>query len=419
VNSPELTGPVPDFSRAKNLYECEFLPSNMCYLDAYVPELHKSAYCDFRALPECEGISIVQDCAIVADWLPTVFDPYYCCDGEAVGLTCVNNRIVILDLSSPTAYLIVDGQIPSSIGDLDMLEQLLLQDKDLTGNLPLSLASISSLQTVNISNNKMSGVLPFTPMFELLGLESNLDLSLPSNGTSIGLTTPENDTISAPNIAGITAGVLVVVLLVTAIMLHLVRRKRGIETELELRLIPKYSSSDKQIRLVSMINSGGFGVVWKARYKEETVAIKLLRMDKEKALGKNESSTRNVKKLKMVADEAAIMELMVHDRIVKFVIFEIESLGLVIEYLPLGSLYDHIEKSNGEMSWSDRYQIMLDICEGMEFLHSEEYADGSQKLVLFHQDLKSGNILLKMEGSPPVLRGKITDFGLSCMMLFV
>jgi serine/threonine protein kinase len=112
------------------------------------------------------------------------------------------------------------------------------------------------------------------------------------------------------------------------------------------------------------------------------------------------------------------MELMVHERIVRFIMFEIESLGIVLEYLPLGSLDNYIKKkSKVVMDWADRYQMMIDICEGMEFLHSNVYADGSTKNALFHQDLKSGNVLLCMEGSPPALRGKISDFGLSCKLL--
>jgi serine/threonine protein kinase len=61
--------------------------------------------------------------------------------------------------------------------------------------------------------------------------------------------------------------------------------------------------------------------------------------------------------------------------------------------------------------------MMIDICEGMEFLHSDRFEDGSRRQVLFHQDLKSGNVLLCMEGSPAILSGKICDFGLSCKSL--
>jgi serine/threonine protein kinase len=51
-------------------------------------------------------------------------------------------------------------------------------------------------------------------------------------------------------------------------------------------------------------------------------------------------------------------------------------------------------------------------------LHSNVYPDGRAKQVLFHQDLKSGNVLMCWEGTPASLRGKISDFGLSCKFLF-
>jgi serine/threonine protein kinase len=54
---------------------------------------------------------------------------------------------------------------------------------------------------------------------------------------------------------------------------------------------------------------------------------------------------------------------------------------------------------------------MIDLCAGMEFLHSGTFADGSAKQILFHQDIKSSNILLKFEDNKS--RAKITDFGLS------
>jgi serine/threonine protein kinase len=191
------------------------------------------------------------------------------------------------------------------------------------------------------------------------------------------------------------------------------RRKQGKETNIELQLLPKYSSPSKKIRLIRKLNSGGFGVVWKAIYQGEPVAIKLIKlMDKNE---ENEEDEMGIKILKMVVEEASIMQIMVHDRIAKFIMFEIESFGIVLEYLPLGSLFDHIKKRKGvPMPWTERYQLMVDICKGMEFLHSDRFEDGSRKQVLFHQDLKSGNVLLCMEGSPATLRGKICDFGLSC-----
>jgi hypothetical protein len=409
LNAETLTGQLPDFSHLTSLNECGFAPSQMCHLPHLVPVGSK---CDFSVLPEC-GITVIPDCEILAEWLPDTFDVYFCCRVD--GVTCEEDRIVILDLSKTETKKHIVGIIPKSVGGLYKLKHLYLQGNILEGNLPLSLSNISSLLIVDISNNYLSGVLPFHPSFDLIGLASNWDLSLPfapsiitespteTPDLSQNISTNESD-ISLPLIIGVSAALLLIILLITAVLILLKRRKQGKETEIELRLLPKYSSPNKQIRLMNKINSGGFGVVWKARYKGQTVAIKLIRVDKGSAL----------KVVKMVADESLIMELMVHERMVKFIMFEIESLGIVLEYLPLGSLYNYIRASKGIFPWKDRYQMMLDICEGMEFLHSKVYPDGSTKKVLFHQDLKSGNVLLCMEGTPQTLRGKVSDFGLSC-----
>jgi hypothetical protein len=321
------------------------------------------------------------------------------------------------------------GFIPTEVARLVGLQVLYLQYNSFEGNLPISMSTMSTLQVVDISNNRMSGVLPFFPSFKIIGADLNLNLSIPVEIIEISTTvesptetqTQSLQTVnreegkvgngSTPLVIGVMAGALALIFIFMAVSIHFRRRKQGKETEMELRLLPKYSSRNKKIRLLCMINRGGFGVVWKARYLGEIVAIKLIRMEKYEG-DQSTSSERNVQVAKMVVDEASIMKLMVHERIVRFIIFEVESLGIVLEYLPLGSLYEYIRISKGVIPWTDRYQLMLDICEGMEFLHSSLYADGSKKLVLFHQDLKSGNVLLSMEGN--VLRGKISDFGLSC-----
>jgi hypothetical protein len=417
LNVATLIGPLPDFSLLTRLTECFFMPSELCINPSFVPV---NSECDFSLLPECEMIS---DCAILADWIPQLFDSYKCCQED--GVTCEEDYIVVLDLSSARTETKISGFIPVSIGEFKELKELYLQDNFIGGNLPLSMSNISSLQIVNISNNFLSGELPFIPAFELYGIESNIYLSLPIDlSTSIEMpieTTAQlsqtivygkKDTANVTLIIGLSAIAILVIVLITAVVMILIRRKQGKESEIELRLLPKYSSPNKQIRLIRMVASGGFVVVWKARYKGQTVAIKLIRMDKYE--GKEYDRTRNVKIFTMVVEEASIMELMVHKRIVKYIMFEFESVGIVLEYLPLGSLYDYIQKSKEGIPWTDRYQMMLDICEGMEFLHSNVYADGLTKNVLFHQDLKSGNVLLCMEGSPDTLRGKISDFGLSC-----
>jgi serine/threonine protein kinase len=89
---------------------------------------------------------------------------------------------------------------------------------------------------------------------------------------------------------------------------------------------------------------------------------------------------------------------------------------MILEFMPGGSLLSHIKSQKGKFRWADRLQIMLDICQGMAYLHSPTSEDGSAKLKVYHQDLKSGNVLLttSKEGQ---LRGKIGDFGMAGMFL--
>jgi serine/threonine protein kinase len=104
------------------------------------------------------------------------------------------------------------------------------------------------------------------------------------------------------------------------------------------------------------------------------------------------------------------MLLMKHERIVKFIDLDSATFSLILELMPLGSLSSFISK-NKAMPWHDRFQIMQDISEGMAFLHSDTQLDGKAKQELWHQDLKSGNVLLTVQDK--VLRGKISDFGLA------
>jgi hypothetical protein len=176
LNVETLNGTLPDFSRATLLAYCAFTPSQMCYLPHLVPVGSK---CDYSGLPFCK----IPDCEILEEWLPKLFDSYTCCQVD--GVTCGVDRVVILDLSSIKTGIKISGNIPLSIGELDNLQQLYLQENFLEGNLPLSLSDISSLQKVNITNNLLSGVLPFHPSFELIGTASNWDLSLPFSPTII------------------------------------------------------------------------------------------------------------------------------------------------------------------------------------------------------------------------------------------
>jgi serine/threonine protein kinase len=158
--------------------------------------------------------------------------------------------------------------------------------------------------------------------------------------------------------------------------------------------------SDSELVFISMISSGAFGEVWKDIHRGDIVAIKMMKLER-------------IPNDQLQFIQAVLIEAkrdMKDDRGVQFI-------GLVMphgELMPHGALSTFIAKSGNTMKWSTRYQMMHDICEGMAYLHSTTHADGSEKKELFHQDLKSANVLLtEVDG---IIRAKIGDFGLSCML---
>jgi serine/threonine protein kinase len=157
---------------------------------------------------------------------------------------------------------------------------------------------------------------------------------------------------------------------------------------------------------ISLISSGAFGEVWKGNYRGDIVAIKKMKLEK--------MPQDQLKFIQLVLTEAKIMRDMQHERVVQFIGFDFRQVSIIMELMPCGALSSFIKEKKKSMKWSTRYQMMLDICEGVAYLHSSTDADGSEKNVLFHQDLKGANILLaEIEGS---IRAKISDFGLSCKL---
>jgi serine/threonine protein kinase len=130
------------------------------------------------------------------------------------------------------------------------------------------------------------------------------------------------------------------------------------------------------------------------------------------------TNANSIKLVNAFLEEATTMQLMKHDRIVEFIVLEVITFSLVMEFMPEGTLFSYIQKHRKPpCSWSIRHQILADVCEGMEFLHSSLYPkiegqDQKKKKEVFHQDLKTQNILLKLDKDKK-LRAKITDFGLS------
>ncbi|XP_019438112.1 PREDICTED: probable serine/threonine-protein kinase PBL7 isoform X1 [Lupinus angustifolius] len=155
------------------------------------------------------------------------------------------------------------------------------------------------------------------------------------------------------------------------------------------------AEATKGFKEVNLIGEGGFGRVYKGRLSNgEIVAIKQLSLDGHQ--GFQEFVT-----------EVLMLSLLHHSNLVKLIGYctDGDQRLLVYEYMPMGSLEDHLFDNNQgkePLSWNVRMKIAVGAARGLEYLHCK--ADPP----VIYRDLKSANILLDNEFSP-----KLSDFGLA------
>lgn len=130
------------------------------------------------------------------------------------------------------------------------------------------------------------------------------------------------------------------------------------------------------------IAEGGFAIVYKARWGSRgVVAIKELREANVGPL--HQEAIEEVRK------EAEFMELASQCneivRIYGVVVRNLSLTAIVMEFMPRGSLDKVLKNLAIPLSLYRRFQIALDICKGLAFLHRNKIA---------HRDVKSLNVLL-------------------------
>ncbi|KAK3226508.1 hypothetical protein Dsin_006370 [Dipteronia sinensis] len=74
---------------------------------------------------------------------------------------------------------------------------------------------------------------------------------------------------------------------------------------------------------------------------------------------------------------------------------------LVYEYMPHGTLHDHLHSGLSPLNWSLRLKIAMQAAKGLEYLHKEVVPP------VVHRDVKTSNILLDSDWG-----ARIADFGL-------
>ncbi|KAG8086014.1 hypothetical protein GUJ93_ZPchr0010g10001 [Zizania palustris] len=146
----------------------------------------------------------------------------------------------------------------------------------------------------------------------------------------------------------------------------------------------------------NLLGEGGFGRVYRGYIPDTMEVIAVKQLDKEGLQGNREFLV-----------EVLMLSLLHHPNLVTLLGYstDCDQKILVYEYMPLGSLQDHLldlTPNSQPLSWHTRMKIAVGAARGIEYLH--EIANPP----VIYRDLKASNILL--DGG---FNAKLSDFGLA------
>jgi len=156
------------------------------------------------------------------------------------------------------------------------------------------------------------------------------------------------------------------------------------------------AAATKNFTPESFLGEGGFGRVYKGRLESTGQAVAVKQLDRNGHQGNREFLV-----------EVLMLSLLHHPNLVSLIGYcaDGDQRLLVYEFMPLGSLEDHLldlPPDREPLDWNTRIKIAADAAKGLEYLH-----DKANPPVIY-RDFKSSNILLD-EG----FHAKLSDFGLA------
>ncbi|KAK7322409.1 hypothetical protein VNO77_25788 [Canavalia gladiata] len=331
------------------------------------------------------------------------------------------------------------GNIPDSFGGLKAIGVLDLSHNEIQGFIPGSLEGLSFLSDLDVSNNNLTGLIPSggqLTTFPASRYENNSGLC----GVPLQPCGASNHSAAArawkrkqPVAAGVVIGLLCFLLFVLGLVLALYRvRKSHRKEELREKYIESLPTSgssswklssfpeplsinvatfEKPLRKLtfahlleatngfsaeSLIGSGGFGEVYKAKLKDGcVVAIKKLIHVTGQGDREFMAEMETIGKIK----HRNLVPLLGYCKVG-------EERLLVYEYMKWGSLeavlHDRAKGGGSKLDWTARKKIAIGSARGLAFLHHSCIPH------IIHRDMKSSNILLDEN-----FEARVSDFGMA------
>ncbi|MFS7925767.1 putative protein kinase RLK-Pelle-CrRLK1L-1 family [Helianthus anomalus] len=148
----------------------------------------------------------------------------------------------------------------------------------------------------------------------------------------------------------------------------------------------------------SVIGRGGFGKVYKGCIKNGSTSTNVVAIKQLSSMSRQGFTEFRA--------EVELLSQIRHCNLVPLVGYcdEGQEMALVYEYMPHGTLEEHLHKTNYSLSWVQRLKICIGVARGLDYLHT---GTGTRQGII-HRDVKSSNILLDRD-----FEAKISDFGLA------
>ncbi|XP_062020561.1 probable LRR receptor-like serine/threonine-protein kinase At3g47570 [Rosa rugosa] len=315
----------------------------------------------------------------------------------------IGSLVSLVNLS--LAHNNLEGPIPSSFEDCVSLEGLDLSRNSFTGVIPKSLEALSYLKHLNLSFNRLQGEIPSGGPFKNFSAESFVSNHGLCGGSQFQVPPCKRKT-SISILKYVIPGILSAMLLAASIfwMLMLHRKNNAIAAAHTILTPQVFWRRVSYIELLhatdgfnesNLLGIGGFGSVYKGTLSDGIdVAIKVFNLELEGAFTSFEV-------------ECEVLSNVRHRNLVKVIscCSQIDFKGLVLNYMPNGSLEKWLYSQNSSLNIMQRLDIMIDVASALEYLHH------GYEVPIVHCDLKPSNNLLDDD-----MVAHVADFGIARLL---